>query len=373
MIMGMNRDDVLGGLQDAGLTEYQAEAYLTLLGQGTSQAVEVARRCSVPAPRIYDVVEELEQRGYVETLDRDTLHVRACDPVEVIEDLHLRSERLSNVASEIEDRWEQTPLAEHDVNVTKRAGTVLDHAGELIGTAESSVDLALAESDFQRLAEELSGDVPEGATVRTSIHYDRTGDAVDSQLLRSVSTEIRTRSIPAPFLVIVDRGVACFAPTARHPEPYGMVINDDILTFILGWYFETCLWNVWWTSYRADGMGASYVSLEECVCDLYDLWYDGARITLDVEGRDTETGDSRHVAGPITDVRFSNHRLSGSSPKLSDLAGVLTVVLQAEDREWTIGGWGARAEDVEASRITVTGIEMPSYEDPFSPRGLFVF
>jgi len=66
----MERDEILGGLEDAGLTSYQADAYLTLLDMGVSPAVDVARNCSVPVPRIYDVLTELEQMGYAETLDR---------------------------------------------------------------------------------------------------------------------------------------------------------------------------------------------------------------------------------------------------------------------------------------------------------------
>jgi len=77
----MDGRTLLDGLVDGGLSEYQADAYLTLLERGTSPAVDVAKNCSIPVPRIYDILNELEQMGYVETLDRDKLHARACDPL----------------------------------------------------------------------------------------------------------------------------------------------------------------------------------------------------------------------------------------------------------------------------------------------------
>ena len=156
--MGMKRDTVKRGLEDAGLSDYQAEAYLTLLDRGTLPAVDVAKNCSIPVPRIYDVVTELERLGYVETLDRDTLHVRACDPVESIEDLHEKSDRLSDVASVIEDRWEQSPLGEHMMNVTKHAKTVFDHAEAAIRDADAAVDGAGNESAATTVTATTSAD-----------------------------------------------------------------------------------------------------------------------------------------------------------------------------------------------------------------------
>lgn len=354
----MDREEVLEGLRDAGLTEYQADAYLTVLEEGTSQAVDVARRCSVPGPRIYDVLKELEQRGYVETVDRDTLHVRACDPVDVIDDLHRRSERLSNVASDIEDRWERSPLTDHRVNVTKRAATAIDHASEVIPGAETSVDLAVAPAEFVELHSVLRGADLGDVIVRVSMLETDEAD-VDDDILESVATEVRTRNVEAPFLAIVDRTVTCFAPTNRLPEPHGIVVNDAMLTFVTGWYFQTCLWSAWEASYRDEAAVNQYVSLEECMVDVYELWRRGARIHLSVEGTDTETGDTRTVEGEMVDVWFSGQSPTDASPALIDFAGVLTVVLESDDVTATVGGWGARAEDLEAQRITVTNVEFP--------------
>ncbi|GAB3684667.1 hypothetical protein GCM10028857_13970 [Salinarchaeum chitinilyticum] len=342
--MEIDRDEIVAGLEDAGLSEYEAEAYLTLLERGTSKAVDVARQSSIPVPRIYDVVNELERRGYVDTLDRDTLHVHAHEPVTVIEDLHDRSERLSNVASEIEDRWEQTPVSEHDVTVTKRSETVIDHASELIREADASVDLA-----FEAPLASLS---PSDVVVRVSLCREAgVDDVLGDRSVRETITEVRERAFPSPLVVVVDGETTCYAPTGTVPDPFGVILKGDHLTFVFRWYFQTCLWGVW-EDRAADTDGRSeFASLEELICEVYEPWTDGERIEVAIDGVDTDTGEWVSVAGRITDVRYTGRDGDDEVPSLTDLAGEASIVVANGEHEYTVGSWGARVEDVEARRI----------------------
>jgi len=52
-------------LQEMGLSEYKAEAYVSLLKQGTSTAKEVAAAADIPQSRVYDVLDALETKGFV--------------------------------------------------------------------------------------------------------------------------------------------------------------------------------------------------------------------------------------------------------------------------------------------------------------------
>lgn len=356
----MDRGTLRDGLVDAGLSEYQADAYLTLLERGTSPAVDVAKNCSIPVPRIYDILNELEQMGYVETLDREKLHARARDPVEFIEDLHEKSARLSDVASEIEDRWEQSPLGEHEMNVTKHARTVVDHTENKIRDAEWVVDLALTDRQLVQFEGALAEAVENDVVVRASV-YPTEGDdvALDDHPVTDVVTEIRERSIRGPFLAVMDRTVACLAPTERMPDPYGVVVNDELVSFIFQWYFQTCLWSVWETTSERRRFPVRYVCLEELVCDLYPFWRNGAVISVTVEGIDTTSGEERELSGVLTNVLYSGQTLTESSPTIVQLSGQASLVVRTGDHRYTIGGWGALAEDVEARRITVDAVEWP--------------
>jgi len=52
-------------LRQMGLSEYEANAYLALLRQGTGTAKEIANASGIPQSRIYDVLERLEEKGFV--------------------------------------------------------------------------------------------------------------------------------------------------------------------------------------------------------------------------------------------------------------------------------------------------------------------
>lgn len=349
--MTMDRSDLSGALQEAGLTEYQADAYLTLLDQGTSPAVDVARHCSVPAPRIYDVLKALEQQGFVETLQRETLHARPRDPSEVIDQLQDKSTLLSVAAEEIEDRWEQTPLGDNELNMTKRADTVVEHATQIIREAEHTIDVSVDPEQLEALTDALEDVDFDDVIVRVSLFDDpENPQALAGVTIPDVVTEVRTRNISAPFLVIVDRTQVCFAPTARLPNPYGLVVNDEIVSFVFQWYFETCEWVIWEQHHRRERPRPEYVNLEAFVLDAYPRWQDGDDIEITVHGIDTRTGDARTISGTLEDIEYTGQD-AGSPPTLIDLAGEVNVTLSTDEGSVKIGSWAARREDLEARRI----------------------
>ena len=54
-------------LQDLGLTDYEIKVYLALLDNPASQASDVSRVAEVPVSKIYEVLANLEKKGWVES------------------------------------------------------------------------------------------------------------------------------------------------------------------------------------------------------------------------------------------------------------------------------------------------------------------
>ncbi len=54
-------------LQDLGLTDYEIKVYLALLDEPGSQASEIGRSSKVPVSKIYEVLANLERKGWVES------------------------------------------------------------------------------------------------------------------------------------------------------------------------------------------------------------------------------------------------------------------------------------------------------------------
>ncbi|GAB3036008.1 TrmB family transcriptional regulator [Natronobiforma cellulositropha] len=352
----MDTESLRRALEEAGLTGQQADTYLTLLELGPSPVVEITQRSSVSSSRIYDIVRQLEELGFAETMERDRLYARPREPIDVLERLRSKSEMFADAADEIEDRWEQPDPLESRVSVVKQQETVLRSAGDAIAQAAVSIELALT---LEQL-EELQPTIETAATENDVVVQVSVYDVEESDLpVPDGVVEVRRNPLPGPFLAIVDRRHAFFSPNVHSDEPYGITIGDEILSFILHWYFLTCLWARLESVHVDPDASPTYISIEEFVHDTVPLWNNGATMTLTTVGQRTDTGEEVEITGQL--VGITNDRLLGpeDDPAYTDLAGQLTLFLETDDGVYTVGGWGALLEDVEAQiiRIDSVGLE----------------
>ena len=65
VVNGKERE-VVEMLRGYGLNGYEAKAYFTLLAVGESKAGDVARKAGVPQSKVYDILENLRGKGFVE-------------------------------------------------------------------------------------------------------------------------------------------------------------------------------------------------------------------------------------------------------------------------------------------------------------------
>jgi len=81
------KEGIVEGLRRLGLTEYEAKAYATLVGMGEATARQVHELCGVPRTRIYDILRDLEAKGFVEFMEGTPTYYRAVEPDRVMERL----------------------------------------------------------------------------------------------------------------------------------------------------------------------------------------------------------------------------------------------------------------------------------------------
>ncbi|MFB6075434.1 MAG: TrmB family transcriptional regulator [Haloarculaceae archaeon] len=355
----MKDDDLIGVLEDAGLSPYQAEAYVTLLELGNASATDIADACDVPDPRIYDVLRDLEAKGYIETYQQDSLTARAHDPAEVLENLRSRSSEYLDAAEEIEDRWKKPAIADHEVSIVKRFDTVLNRSKELIGEAEHQIQVNVDAAQFRALHDGLAAARERGVDVKLSICTSGDAGVPDASELEGACVEARAVGIPTPFIVVIDGTWTCFAPHERSVNDYGVLVNDRSHAYIFYWFFLTGVWEIGDTIYtdRTDRVPRAYVDIRECVRDIEVPLEEGARIEATVEGNDTSTGERRELRGRIVDVDYDGAATADGRPLLAELAGRISVTLDTGERVYEIGGWDAVLEDVEARTIRIEAID----------------
>ncbi len=361
-LIRMETEELRAALEDAGLSQYQSDAYVAVLELGKASAVEIADACSVPQARIYDVLRDLEADGYIETYEQDSLHARARDPEEVLSSLREQAETLATAAEEIAERWERPAVDDHMVSIVKRFDTVFDRARTLVTEAENDVQLSVSPEQFRDLRPQLEQARENGVVVKVSIHTEDVSTLPSDEELEGAATEVRHRELPSPFLALVDRTKTCFAPHDRSVNQYGVLVEDYTLTYVFHWFFLTSLWGVWDTVHteRASDPPIEYTNIRQCVRDIEPLLNDGAAIEVRIRGYETESGDPCELSGTIARATYAGvSSETDETVPLSQLAGKVTIYVDDGERERAVGGWGAFVEDVEATRITIEDVRLP--------------
>lgn len=72
--------EILGGLEELGLSKYEASAYLGLLGKGMVSATELAFSSDLPRTKIYFILKKLEKKRLVFINNQKPLTFRALPP-----------------------------------------------------------------------------------------------------------------------------------------------------------------------------------------------------------------------------------------------------------------------------------------------------
>ncbi|WP_254767938.1 TrmB family transcriptional regulator [Salinilacihabitans rarus] len=355
----MDGEELVTVLEEAGLSPYQADAYVTLLELGSASATDVADASDVPDPRIYDVLRNLESKGFVEIYEQEHLHARARPPTAVTSDLQSRADRFERAASEIEERWTRPPVERSKVSIVSRLETIVDEVAAAVRTAENQVQLCTTPDRFRTLRPALAAAVDNGVHVKLTLSApDR--NAVESIGLEGACTEARYRELPAPFVAIADRTRAYFVPHRDSINRYGVLVDDRSHAYVFHWFFLTTLWDVWDVLYRDDEESPRvYVNIRYCIRDIAPHVEAGDPVAVRVMGTDTETGDRRTIEGTVVDVTTTNELGSVNDARrgtlsVAEFAGVASIAVDTGDDVVTVGGWGATLERMEAERITVT-------------------
>ncbi len=163
-------NNVIDRLMETGFSEYEARAYVALLGAHPATAYEVARESGIPSSKVYEVLARLRGKGVVMSSgdDRKTMYV-PLDPDEFIEvkrsglESTLAKLRKGLVAAkggrEVSYIWN---IREH--------GRLLDKAVRMIGGAADSLLVSVWREEMGALATTLDESVMRGVRAAV-VHF----------------------------------------------------------------------------------------------------------------------------------------------------------------------------------------------------------
>jgi sugar-specific transcriptional regulator TrmB len=142
-------EEAKNALREAGLTEYETRAYLFLLQVGVTTASQISNETDVPYSKIYEVLNSLERKGWVETQTNRPRRYYPKSPSEALDATRLRLENMmkswrNTVLEELQPLYEKREIREKpDVWILRGEFDALAKLKNLIGKAKTELMFAV--------------------------------------------------------------------------------------------------------------------------------------------------------------------------------------------------------------------------------------
>jgi len=194
-------------LGEVGLTDYESRAYLSLLKRGVMTAREISEYGNIPYSKVYETLNSLEKKGWVEVKRERPTRYYPKSPSEAIEAARLRLEEMVGewkrvASSELQPLYERRELREKpDIWILRGESSTLAKLQEMLSVAKK--ELMVAAPDF--VTKLMDAGVPmlahlRNAGVKVSVMVTKKGDVAKMSSLG----EVRVRDTLFGGGVIVD-------------------------------------------------------------------------------------------------------------------------------------------------------------------------
>ena len=142
-------DKVERALRDIGLTEYESLAYLSLLRSGELTAENVSDASSIPYSKVYGVLDNLNEKGWIETEGGRPRRYYPRAPEDALRSMQLRleaefEENRDIIVQDLQPLFEKKEIREMpEIWIVRGEKNTLDKVVELVGKARKEIMFAL--------------------------------------------------------------------------------------------------------------------------------------------------------------------------------------------------------------------------------------
>jgi HTH-type transcriptional regulator, sugar sensing transcriptional regulator len=147
---GNVNNEILGSLEELGLSKYEASAYYNLLGKGMISATEIAYYSNLPRTKIYFILKKLEKKKLVFINYQKPLMFRALSPKDSFDNILSRYEnRIKSLKKIIEILQQINEKGLKNKGIEEKRYLVLNQFStdskiiELLKNTNESIDISL--------------------------------------------------------------------------------------------------------------------------------------------------------------------------------------------------------------------------------------
>ncbi len=340
-------------LQELGLTKREAEVYLTILVKDGATVKELLESLDIHQPQLYNIIQSLIRKGFIRASAGRPRVYTASDIGALIDIQKMKFDLLRSVLQEelmkIKGRTEEEGPY---ISLVRSLEGVLASVIEIINSAEVEIRAELPYPVFRELKPYLLGALQRGVNLYLLV-YPTIGTPEEFERFRD-QVKIRTFDLGNFLLVISDLSSAVYSKRrffSVHKLPissneiYGYVIQEkDLLLRLLNIHN-----NLWLKSKEVMGWiprtelyPKVFIEFSMALNELETLLKLGYTPVVTVEGRDVKSGYPVSITGKVRSInRFGI---------------VSNFVLESENGTFTVGGFDAEVEDIEAQRVVIREI-----------------
>tara|TARA_B100001179_G_C18546566_1_gene384081 strand:+ start:306 stop:1055 length:750 start_codon:yes stop_codon:yes gene_type:complete len=142
-------EKTIKAMSEFGLTGYEIKAYLTLLEFGSRTASEISENSTVPYSKIYDVLNNLETKGWIEVKQSRPNKFYPKSPSSAVETINLESEMRrkrseKQIVDELQPAYDKKGVRERpDIWIVKGQHNILNKTKETIENCEEELLIAI--------------------------------------------------------------------------------------------------------------------------------------------------------------------------------------------------------------------------------------
>src|SRR5260370_1758013 len=136
-------------MKEFGMTEYEGKVYVSLVESGTQAASELSRTASIPCSKIYEILGNLERKGWVETEQGRPSKYYPKAPSTALESSRSRLETTlnssqSDAMEELQPLYEKKGVREKpDIWIVRGQNNILDKIRETLGRTRRELFVAM--------------------------------------------------------------------------------------------------------------------------------------------------------------------------------------------------------------------------------------
>lgn len=225
--------------EHAGLTEYEARVYISLIEKGTSRARKVSMICGVPRTKVYGTLKKLIERGLVIEVPGEPRRFSATSPTNAfsayLQSYQEKAQDLNETVSSLEENYKKASVDEpekEDLWIIKGRRGILRRVREMLSGANESVDVITTGNGlilFYKAANKLLDKLEKnGIKIRIKAPNNSHNRSLAQEL--KYICEIKHVNVDLPVLFLrVDNRECLFIKLS--PDDFNMDSGEDIGVF----------------------------------------------------------------------------------------------------------------------------------------------